>query len=154
MDDLAAFMDPALRLPIGGREYAIECSAHQGLHLHRLFSDPGRVLNDTAERAEILQMLGGAHQQMVDDGIGWPRIAHAGRTALFWFGISPDAGRRYWESGGDAAPGNPLPPSPNRSAMGERLSQIFRTQPRADRLLLTTARRSSPASAEASAEEP
>ncbi|NKU27237.1 hypothetical protein GS886_26340 [Rhodococcus hoagii] len=91
MDDLAAFMDPTLRLPIGGRDYTIECSAWQGLHLHRLFSEPGRILDDNAERAEILQMLGDTYQQMVDDGLSWPKIAVAGRTALFWFGISPEA---------------------------------------------------------------
>ncbi|NKU27231.1 hypothetical protein GS886_26310 [Rhodococcus hoagii] len=54
-------------------------------------------------------MLGDTYQQMVDDGLSWPKIAVAGRTALFWFGISPEAGRRYWESVGGVAPGNPIP---------------------------------------------
>ncbi|NKU14727.1 hypothetical protein GS928_16335 [Rhodococcus hoagii] len=140
MDDLAAFMDPTLRLPIGGRDYAIECSAWQGLHLHRLFGEPGLVLDDTAERAEILQMLGGTYQQMVDDGLSWPKIAVAGRTALFWFGISPDAGRRYWESVGGVAPGNPIPPSPSQATAGEKLKSIFQRPEHTDRMILAAAR--------------
>lgn len=140
MDDLAAFMDPTLRLPIGGRDYAIECSAWQGLHLHRLFSEPGRVLDDNAERAEILQMLGDTYQQMVDDGLSWPKIAVAGRTALFWFGISPDAGRRYWDSVGGAVPGNPIPPSPSQKAAGDKLKSIFQRPEPMDRMILAAAR--------------
>ncbi|MGW2095779.1 DUF7426 family protein [Promicromonospora sukumoe] len=140
MEDLAAFMDPALRLPIGGREYGIHCSAWQGLHLRRLFADPTRILDDESERTEILHMLGDTYQQMVDDDISWPRIAHAGRTALFWFGISPEAGARYWESVGGAASGNPLPPSPKQTAMGAKLRSIFQPQERMDRMILAAAR--------------
>lgn len=141
MDDLAAFMDPTLRLPIGGREYVVECSAWDGLYLHRdVFGDPTLVLGDDAERELILRMLGDTYQRMVDDGIGWPRIAHAGRTALFWFGIGPEAGQRYWESAGGAAPGNPLPPSPSQTAAGEKLRSIFQRPEPTDRMILAAAR--------------
>lgn len=137
MDDLASFMDPDLRLPIRGREYAIHCSAWQGLHLHRLIVTGAR-LSDDQERAEVLQMLGDTYQQMVDDGIGWPTIAHAGRVAILWFGHSEAAGQALWESGG--APGNPIPPSPKQARMGDKLRSIFQRPARTDRMILAAAR--------------
>ncbi len=115
MLDLDAFMDPpALHLPIAGRDYAIACTAWQGLRAQHLVTTGAR-LDDAAERAEILAILGDTYQQMVDDGIGWPTIAHAGRTALLWFGHSEAAGQALWESAG--MPGNPIPPIP-RSRRG------------------------------------
>lgn len=109
MRDLADLMDPALHLPIDGHDYAIGCTAHQGLHLVQMFAD-GIHLDDDAEVAEIRRMLGDTYQQMIDDGIGWPMIAAAGRTAMFHFGLSPEAGERMWAAGGVL--GNSLPPKP------------------------------------------
>ena len=140
MDDLAALMDPALTLPISGHTYTVECTAHQGLHLRRLFATPDLILTDTQERVEILQMLGDTHQQMVDNGIGWPRIVIAGRTAMFWFGISPEVATRYWNTAGGLAPGNPIPPSPHQTAMGEKLRAIFQRPATVDRTILTATR--------------
>ncbi len=137
MEDLATFMDPALRLPIGGRDYAISCSAWQGLHAVRLIATGAR-LDDTQERAEILHILGDTYQQMVDDGIGWPTIAHVGRTVLLWFGHSEAAGQAHWESAG--VPGNPIPPSPKQARMGEKLRSIFRRPAPTDRMILAAAR--------------
>lgn len=137
MLDLDAFMDPDLHLPVGGRDYAISCTAWQGLHLHRLIAT-GAKLDDEQERAEVLQMLGPTYQQMVDDGIGWPTIAHAGRTALLWFGHSEAAGQALWESAG--VPGNPIPPSPKQARMGEKLRSIFRRPAPTDRMILAAAR--------------
>lgn len=111
MDDLDALMDPALPLPIGGVEYRVHCSAHQGLHLFRLF-ESGLRLNDDTERAEIQRMLGPAYQQMLDNKVPWPSIVRAGRTAIFHFGHSPKLGERIWKSG-DVS-GNPIPPKPKR----------------------------------------
>lgn len=111
MRDLADLMDPALHLPIGGVDYTVNCTAHQGLHLTRLFAD-GIRLDDKQERAEIEQMLGDTYRQMVADKVPWAKIVAAGRTAMFHFGHSPAAGEAIWNSGG--LPGNPAPPKPKR----------------------------------------
>lgn len=137
MEDLATFMDPALHLPIAGRDYAIHCTAWQGLRAHHLIASRAR-LDDAQERAEILAILGDTYQQMVDDGIGWPTIAHAGRTAMLWFGHSEAAGQAHWESAG--VPGNPIPPSPKQAGMGEKLRSIFQRPAPTDRMILAAAR--------------
>ena len=141
MQDLDALFDPDLHLPIAGKGYRITCSAWQGLRLHRLIAS-GAVLSDDEERAEILLALGDTYQQMVDDGIRWPTIVHAGRTAILWFGHSEAAGAALWERLG--APGNPIPPSPKQARMGERIRTIFRRPARTDRMILAAARTTPP----------
>lgn len=141
MQDLDALLDPDLHLPIAGKDYRIPCSAQQGLHLHRLITS-GAVLSDDEERAEILLMLGDTYEQMVDDGVRWPTIVHAARTAMLWFGHSEAAGAALWERLG--APGNPIPPSPNQARMGERIRTIFRRPERTDRMILAAARTTPP----------
>lgn len=123
MRDLADLLDPALRLPIRGKEYRVECSAYQGLRLHRLIAT-GVNLTDDQERDEIITTLGDAYQQMLDDRIPWALISHAGRTAIFWFGHSPELGQKIWAMGD--TPGNPIPPSPRQKAMGDTLRKLFR----------------------------
>lgn len=141
MQDLDALFDPDLHLPIAGKDYRITCSAWQGLRLHRLIAS-GTVLSDDEERAEILLMLGDTYQQMVDDGVRWPTIVHAARTAMLWFGHSETAGSALWNSGG--APGNPIPPSPKQARMGERIRTIFRRPAPTDRMILAAARTTPP----------
>ena len=137
MDDLDAFMDPVLHLPIGGVEYRVSCNAHQGLRVTRLISS-GLRLNDEQERAEIIAILGDTYQLMLDNQVSWPKIVHAGRTAMFHFGFSPTVGQRIWES--VDVSGNPIPPSPNQKAMGDKLRSIFRRPERTDRMILAAAR--------------
>lgn len=137
MDDLAAFMDPALTLPIGGHEFRVHCNAEQGIHLVKLMADLPR-LDDKAERVEILYALGGTYQQMVDAGISWPKIALAGRTAMIWFGIGAKFGQIFWANGG-AMPGNPLPPPPSQR-VGDRVKSIFQRPEPTDRTILAAAR--------------
>lgn len=123
MDDLDALMDPVLRLPIRGVEYRVSCSAHQGLRATRLIAT-GLRLNDDEERTELIAILGDTYQTMVDAGLSWPIIVHCGRTALFHFGHSEAAGEKYWKS--VDVSGNPIPPSPNQKAMGDRIRNLFR----------------------------
>lgn len=123
MQDLAELLDPALPLPIAGTEYRVECSAWHGLHLHKLFAS-GAVLTDDEEKVEILAILGPAYDDMIANGVPWNRICHAGRAAMLWFGHSPALGQKMWESGGVS--GNPIPPSPHQTRMGEKLRNLFR----------------------------
>ena len=111
MRDLADLMDPALHLSISGRDYAVPCTAEQGLHLLHLFST-GLRLDDNSERAEIERMLGDAFLQMLADKVPWSKIVRAGRAAMFHFGLSEEAGQTIWEDG--ALSGNPLPPKLTR----------------------------------------
>lgn len=124
MDDLAALLDPDLILPIDGRQFRVRCSARQGLRVTRLVA-LGMDLDDDAERAEILTMLGDSHEEMRQAGISWPRIAFAGRTAILHYGHSADLAAKYWSAGG--VPGNPMPPSPRQKAMGDKLRNLFRS---------------------------
>lgn len=137
MEDLATFMDPDLHLPISGRDYAISCSAWQGLHLHRLLTS-GVTLDDDEERTEVLHMLGDTYQQMEADGVAWPVIVHAARVAMLWFGHSETAGAAMWNQAG--VPGNPIPPSPKRARMGEKLRSIFQRPEPTARTILAVAR--------------
>ncbi len=122
MRDLASMMDPALHLTIGGHDYAIECSAHQGLRLVQMFND-GIHLDDDNEVEEIRRMLGDNYQQMIDNGARWPKIAAAGRTAMFHFGLSREAGERMWAAGGVL--GNSLPPKPKHLRWWRRRGTVF-----------------------------
>jgi hypothetical protein len=55
--------------------------------------------------------VGGVYQQMVDDGVSWPEIIHAGRTALLHYGFSERAAENEWTNpGGEPTPGKPRPP--------------------------------------------
>lgn len=64
---------------------------------------------------------GGVWSEMLADGITWPEIAHAGRTALIYFGRSTTLGELVWENGLGDMPGNQLPPKPE-TVTGERSS--------------------------------
>lgn len=54
---------------------------------------------------------GGVFQEMADDGISWPEIMHAGRTALFDAGQGRTIAEVMWTQMAGAA-GNSLPPKP------------------------------------------
>lgn len=136
MDDLGTYLDPTLPIPIAGVNYPVTCSAYQGLHLHKLFAE-GINLTDAQERDEILHLLGDTYQRMVDDGLSWPKIAFAGRTAMLWFGHSPALATTFWERGG--VPGNPLPPSPNQKVMGDKLRAMFQRREPMDRMIRAAA---------------
>ncbi|NMM84315.1 hypothetical protein B2J88_08070 [Rhodococcus sp. SRB_17] len=139
MRDLAELMNPELVLPIGGIEFRVSCSAEQGLHITLLLNS-GAKLDDDQERAEIMFILGDSYQQMVDAGISWPKIALAGRVAMFHFGISPEAGQRAWNSAGAVLSGNPLPPPPKQLRLGATPRRIFQPRERMDRAILAAAR--------------
>lgn len=135
MRDLREFHDPHLYLPIGGKTYKVECpDAARGLELRRMLNDPEIRWTDEEELSELADLLGatidvnadgdpvykgGAWGEMVDDGISWPEIVHAGRTALVHYGQSAALGEIYWETAlTGASSGNPLPPMPTTVAAG------------------------------------
>lgn len=136
MRDLAEFMQPDLVLPIRGREYVVTCTAWQGLHLYHLLTT-SPTLSDEQEQTEILQMLGDTHQRMVDDGLPWAVIVHAARAAMLHYGHSESAGVLVWQGGG--LPGNPIPPPPGRTVVGEKLRTMIRPRERMGRMIRAVA---------------
>lgn len=133
-NDLREFFDPDLHLPINGKTYTIHTpNAADGLRLRAIFADDDVIITNTDELNEIAKLFGatidddgtvsgGVWQQMNDDGVSWPEIMHAGRTALMHYGLSPEHGAANWQIGMSITSGNPLPPDPNGET-GENPSQ-------------------------------
>lgn len=97
MRDLNEIYKPRLRLPIGGKDYEIpEPSAEEGARLPDLVSTNIGLLQMTDEALRYLTPP--VVEQMVRDGVKWTEIQHAGRTAMVFFGHSPEMGRLYWQS--------------------------------------------------------
>jgi hypothetical protein len=112
--DLEEFFDPDLYLPIGGTRYRVESpTAFDGLRLRKRLLTGGRLV-DKEEVDEIRKLLGDTLSQMQADGVKWPEIVHAGRTALLHYAVSAEAAQIHWdhENSGGEDPGNPLPPEP------------------------------------------
>lgn len=131
--------DPALVLPINGREYRVEdVPALLGLYCQRIWSAGIAVAQaalagdgDDEQASEALgdlsrkplppgvdpdtplhiAVLGGTYQQMIDDGLSSRWIQHAGMTAIAWLAAGDDVAAQYW-----AAAGRPEGMAPNREA--------------------------------------
>jgi len=125
--DLADFFDPSLRLPIRGKTYVVPpLPAAAGLRfqaLHNIamaraarqpLSERDLALLDLDDEAEAdLQRtaLGGAWQEMVDDGLDWPTIQHAGTTAYVHWTQGRARAEEFWASPGKAPAPALSPPS-------------------------------------------
>ena len=133
--------DPALVLPINGREYRVEdVPALLGLYCQRIWSAGVEVAHaalagdgqgDEERAAETLgelsrrplppgvdpetplhiAVLGDTYQQMIDDGLSSRWIQHAGMTVVAWCAAGDDVAAQYW-----AAAGRPEGMAPNRQA--------------------------------------
>jgi hypothetical protein len=96
LDDLTLHLDPSLYLPIRGRVYEIPSPTIVESDRLRdlIWAEP---LGADELHAEIVAVLGDAHQKMIDDGVLSAERDHAGMTAIVHFGASPTLGRMYWE---------------------------------------------------------
>lgn len=110
--DLADFFDPDLYLPIRGKTYQIASpNADDGLRLRNIFSDPTAEFTDGDEIKEMQNLLGPVWDEMKADGVDWASLCHAGRTALFHYGLGKTLAEIQWTTGlGES--GNPLPAEP------------------------------------------
>ncbi len=54
------------------------------------------ILNDAEERTVYQLALGSAYDDMVADGVTWPRLKHAGMTAVVRWTRSLEAAERFW----------------------------------------------------------
>lgn len=122
--DMGDFFDPTLPLPIRGKVYVVESpEAKLGLKVQRLVAlgfaanngvqlDDAEVssldLDDAEERDLIPRLLGPAYQEMLNDGVPWEMVKHAGETVIMWIGIGYEAAEAHWEN----TPGKSHRPTP------------------------------------------
>ncbi|MEU1883432.1 hypothetical protein ABZ470_39515 [Streptosporangium sp. NPDC020072] len=112
--DLDDFFDDSLPLPVGGKTYRIPPpSAEVGLYCQRLAEagvaaasgkDVSEANLDDANELELYgKVLGPVYDQLVADGVSWPRIKHVAVTAFLWIVGNDDAAAAFWEQGPEAA---------------------------------------------------
>ncbi|MCZ7376550.1 DUF7426 family protein [Micromonospora sp. WMMC250] len=140
LGQIDAVFDPALVLPIGGREYRVEdVPALLGLYCQRVWASGVAVAQATrvgrdgdlaaAQRALDgvnrippppgvtegtplhVAVLGDTYQQMLADGVSGRWIQHAGMTVIAWLAAGDEVAEMYW-----ASAGRPEAPAPNRAA--------------------------------------
>jgi len=87
--------DPDLHLPIRGKRYTVPAPDYEAAKAMReMVTKDGMPPVEQTQQA--IDALGTAFGEMVADGLPWPMILHAGRTAILWFGFSPDWGEIHW----------------------------------------------------------
>lgn len=122
--DLDDYLDPTLKLPIGGKLYSVNSpSARTGIQVNGLVAAARAVqagediaasdlaalsLDDSEERDFFRSLLGSTMEEMLQDGVGWHQVRHAGLTTMFWVTRGRAAAETFWQSGGD----NPKAPTP------------------------------------------
>lgn len=99
MDAYTAFADPALVLPVQGRQVRIPPpSARVGLDLrYRTIQTKGAALNGREELDAITAVLGETLYQELADTLPEPFLLHVGRTAILHFAGSPESGENHWD---------------------------------------------------------
>lgn len=136
--------DPALVLPIQGREYRVEDPpALLGLYCQRVWAagltvaqaaHVGEHGNEEHARTALgdlaklppppgydadtplhVAVLGDTYQRMLDDGVTGRWIQHAGMTVIAWCAAGDDVAATYW-----ASAGRPEGMAPNRQARRRR----------------------------------
>ncbi|MEV0445965.1 hypothetical protein AB0I84_31500 [Streptomyces spectabilis] len=117
---LDELLDETLVLPIGGRHYTIPApSAEIGLRVQAIVQAAAvaasggdintTVLGDADEVDLYRDVLGTAYEQMLADGITWPALKAAARTAVVWIVQDKATAERVWAAGGD--PSRLTPPN-------------------------------------------
>lgn len=120
LDDL---FDSSLELPIQGKTYKVPSpSGEDGLRIQRITTvavqaviggaPPDVEALDDDQELDLLKMcLGPVYRELLNDGIDWSWIRHAGLTAMFWITSGVDDALTYWKAAGD-----PSRLAPNREA--------------------------------------
>lgn len=111
--DLNDFFDDGLELPIAGKLYKIAApSAETGLYCQRLAEAgvaaangrdvPEAELDDVRELELYQRVLGPTYDELIADGVSWPRIKHVAITTFMWVAGNEQAAQTYWEQGPEA----------------------------------------------------
>lgn len=108
LEEASAWLDGDLVLPIAGKKYRVpEFDAELGMRVEVILNASRgkaterqqQILSDEEERDTYRDVLGPAYEQMVKDGVTWPRLRHAALTAMFHFNISPEMAEQHWNRG-------------------------------------------------------
>lgn len=109
--DLREFYDPALVLPIGGKEYRVEApTVKEGMRLRRLMNDKGAATESTDHDyltailgllgatwdSETEEFTGGVWSEMIADGVPWPSALRVAETAGAHYGLNEMMSQAYW----------------------------------------------------------
>ena len=136
LEEASAWLDGDLVLPIAGKKYRVpEFDAELGMRVEVILnasrgkaSDRQRqILTDEEERDTYRDVLGPAYDQMIKDGVTWPRLRHAALTAMFHFNISPEMAEQHW----NRAPAEGKAPAGSRPATRRTTGAASTTKPRA-----------------------
>jgi hypothetical protein len=92
--DLREVFDPDLYLTIGGKQYRIPAATME--QAERLKELVLAEVTEAQELAEIEELLGPVHDELLADGVKWPEYLHLGRTALLWAGAGDKAAEGHW----------------------------------------------------------
>lgn len=113
-EDLDQFFDGTLKLPIGGKVYAVPSpDIETGLYCQRIAETglalrAGRQLSDSdlaalqlddeEERSWYHRLMGAAFEEMLADGLPWAYVQRAGATTFAWITRGIDAAERTWNA--------------------------------------------------------
>lgn len=131
LQDADEIIEGGLSIPIGRKVYHVaEPTAREGIRLQLLFHNPNTNLTDVDELREIKRLVGPVWDQMNADGVGWSKMMHAGRTALFKYGLGDENAETFW-NGGLEALGKGLNPLPRRDPRDRVAAVVARVNRRA-----------------------
>lgn len=116
LQELDDFFNPALLLPINGKEYRVKAvDAQTGLRLQNLLSAGLKAASGeeiTAKDIELVSdddepdffttILGDVYPQLVEDGISYKGIQFISSVVFVWTTQSFDIAQQMWRSGGKA----------------------------------------------------
>ena len=116
--ELDDFFNPALLLPINGKEYRVTAvDAATGLRLKNLLSVGLKAASITTKDIELVSddeetdffttILGPAYQELVTDGISYKGVQFISSVVFVWTTQSFDVAQQMWRTGGKV-------PTPNR----------------------------------------
>ncbi|NKR96217.1 hypothetical protein GS473_04515 [Rhodococcus hoagii] len=94
LKDLDTFFDPDLHLPIRGKKYTVVAPDWETVKQLRVKIFAGD-LPPLEQSDDAVAALGAAVDQMAADGVPWPMILHAGRTAMLHW-VSPELAEIHW----------------------------------------------------------
>lgn len=86
----------------------VELPVYDPVTGHPLLMEDGDPVTRTADRGRY---VGGVWQEMADDGVSWPELDRAGRTALLHYAVDPTVAAINW-AGLEGDAGNSPPPEP------------------------------------------
>jgi len=125
--ELDEVFDDGLPLPVNGKIYRVRgCDGATGLWCQRLMGAavavasgaerppdiPTLDLDGDDEVALYRRLVGPAWDEMLTDGVSWPKMMLVGQTAFIWAGSGRTIAEEFWNSGGS----DPKAILPNRAA--------------------------------------